>query len=372
MWAKDPDVYSQRRHQRRLRRHEARVRAAGRPPEGAHRARDDRCRPRSPRRAKNLDNPPRIYTEIAIEQIDGNIDFFRNDVAGRIRRGERRRRSLADFKATNDGVIAALGDVQDVAPEGPAAEVERQLRDRRRHLPQGARRQRDDRRAARSAARASPRRTGRRTRRRSRRRPRRSTRPNRPTQVLASLQADHPPAEQAAEGDAGRRSTRSRQFIADHHIVTMPAVAAGHGAGDAAVHALDDVGVDGHARAVRDRRSSQAFYNMTLPDPRWTAAEQADVHAAVVLRRDLATCRCTRSTRATTCSSSTRSSSRRDVRKVYGAEHQRRRLGALLRADDARRRVPRRRPEVPAGAAPGRAAARRRGSSSASSCTRRA
>ena len=29
---------------------------------------------------KNLDNPPKIYTEIAIEQIDGNVSFFKNDV----------------------------------------------------------------------------------------------------------------------------------------------------------------------------------------------------------------------------------------------------------------------------------------------------
>ena len=29
---------------------------------------------------KNLDNPPRVYTEIAIEQLDGNRDFFASDV----------------------------------------------------------------------------------------------------------------------------------------------------------------------------------------------------------------------------------------------------------------------------------------------------
>src|SRR5262249_30705496 len=29
---------------------------------------------------KNLDNPPRVYTEIAIEQLDGNRGFFENDV----------------------------------------------------------------------------------------------------------------------------------------------------------------------------------------------------------------------------------------------------------------------------------------------------
>ncbi|HEX7430181.1 MAG TPA: DUF885 family protein, partial [Mycobacterium sp.] len=30
----------------------------------------------------NLENPPRIYTEIAIEQVDGNRDFFASDVPG--------------------------------------------------------------------------------------------------------------------------------------------------------------------------------------------------------------------------------------------------------------------------------------------------
>ena len=43
---------------------------------------------------KNLDAPPRIYTEIAIEQIDGNISFFKTDVPaafdGRHRQGASR------------------------------------------------------------------------------------------------------------------------------------------------------------------------------------------------------------------------------------------------------------------------------------------
>ncbi len=29
---------------------------------------------------KNLKNPPHIYTEIALEQIDDDISFFQNDV----------------------------------------------------------------------------------------------------------------------------------------------------------------------------------------------------------------------------------------------------------------------------------------------------
>ncbi len=30
----------------------------------------------------NLVNPPRIFTEIAIEQLDGDANFFKNDVPG--------------------------------------------------------------------------------------------------------------------------------------------------------------------------------------------------------------------------------------------------------------------------------------------------
>ena len=53
------------------------------------------------------------------------------------------------------------------------------------------------------------------------------------------------------------------------------------------------------------------FYNMTLPDPRWSPkAEQDDYMRAVVLRGDRRTSPCTRSIRATTSSSSTRSSFR--------------------------------------------------------------
>ncbi|MDE1154519.1 MAG: DUF885 family protein [Acidobacteriaceae bacterium] len=29
---------------------------------------------------KNLKNPPKVYTEIALQQIDGDISFFQNDV----------------------------------------------------------------------------------------------------------------------------------------------------------------------------------------------------------------------------------------------------------------------------------------------------
>ncbi|HEX4154273.1 MAG TPA: DUF885 domain-containing protein [Acidobacteriaceae bacterium] len=56
---------------------------------------------------QNLKDPPHIYTEIALEQIDGDISFFQNDVpqafASATDKGE-----LAEFQKTNAAVIDAL------------------------------------------------------------------------------------------------------------------------------------------------------------------------------------------------------------------------------------------------------------------------
>jgi uncharacterized protein (DUF885 family) len=56
---------------------------------------------------KNLKNPPKIFTEIALEQIDGLVSFFQNDVPGAFTdatdAGTR-----ADFAKSNAGVVAAL------------------------------------------------------------------------------------------------------------------------------------------------------------------------------------------------------------------------------------------------------------------------
>ena len=58
---------------------------------------------------KNLENPPRVYTEIAIEQIDGNRGFFETAVAGAFPEVTDKA-LLAEFKQTNDAVIAAMND----------------------------------------------------------------------------------------------------------------------------------------------------------------------------------------------------------------------------------------------------------------------
>jgi uncharacterized protein (DUF885 family) len=57
---------------------------------------------------KNLKNPPRIYTEIALEQLPGIISFFESDVPEAFK-DAKDPATKAEFKKTNAAVIAALG-----------------------------------------------------------------------------------------------------------------------------------------------------------------------------------------------------------------------------------------------------------------------
>lgn len=56
---------------------------------------------------QNLQNPPRIYTEIALEQLPGNIDFVRNDVPAAFT-DVRDSQLKGEFAQTNTGVLNAL------------------------------------------------------------------------------------------------------------------------------------------------------------------------------------------------------------------------------------------------------------------------
>ncbi len=59
----------------------------------------------------NLKNPPHIYTEIAIQQLPGNISFFQHDVPEAFK-DVKDAELLAQFKSSNDAVIAALRDYE--------------------------------------------------------------------------------------------------------------------------------------------------------------------------------------------------------------------------------------------------------------------
>jgi len=63
---------------------------------------------------KNLKNPPRIFTEIALEQIDGDVSFFENDVPSAFLSGAdgadvaKDATTKAEFAKTNAAVVTAL------------------------------------------------------------------------------------------------------------------------------------------------------------------------------------------------------------------------------------------------------------------------
>ena len=56
---------------------------------------------------KNLKNPPQIFTEIALEQIDGDVSFFQNDVPKAFAAATDDK-AKADFAKSNGAVIQAL------------------------------------------------------------------------------------------------------------------------------------------------------------------------------------------------------------------------------------------------------------------------
>jgi uncharacterized protein (DUF885 family) len=60
---------------------------------------------------KNLNNPPRIYSEIALEQLPGIISFFQNDVPSAFSEGKDERLK-AEFSKTNSEAIRALTEYQ--------------------------------------------------------------------------------------------------------------------------------------------------------------------------------------------------------------------------------------------------------------------
>ena len=59
----------------------------------------------------NLSDPPRVYTEVALEQLPGIVSFFQNDVPAAFQKVADRA-LLADFKAANQGVIDAIHSYQ--------------------------------------------------------------------------------------------------------------------------------------------------------------------------------------------------------------------------------------------------------------------
>jgi uncharacterized protein (DUF885 family) len=219
---------------------------------------------------KNLDAPPRIYTEIAIEQMDGNRGFFETAVASAFP-DVTDKTLIAEFKQANAAVIAALGEYKtwlqtdllkrstglyaigedtyrkmlaademiDLPFDELLAIAERDLRKNQAAFAETARR----------------------------------IDPNRPPmEVLKTVEADHPPAEKLLSTTQNELDALGR-FMTEKRIVTIPqAPPARVQETPPFLRATTTASMDipGPFETV----ATEAYYNMTLPDPKASAAEK--------------------------------------------------------------------------------------------------
>ena len=218
---------------------------------------------------KNLDNPPRVYTEIAIEQIDGNRGFFQTAVASAFPTVTDKA-LLAELKQANDAVIAAFAEYKSWLQKdllkratgefaiGEDTYRKKLAADEMIELPLDellAIADKDLRKNqaafAETAKLIDPKRT--------------------PLQVLESIQSDHPPAATLLSTTQNELDALSK-FITDHRLVTIPKAAPARVQETPPfLRATTSASMDipGPFETV----ATEAYYNMTLPDPKGSAAE---------------------------------------------------------------------------------------------------
>ena len=218
---------------------------------------------------KNIENPPRIYTQIAIDQLDGNRSFFETAVPGAFKEVTDKA-LLEEFKKANDAVIAALVDykkwlqsdllkkstgdfafgedtyrkklVADEMIDVPLDEL-LAIADRDLKKNQAA--------FAETAKLIDAKKT--------------------PQQVLASVAADHPPAPRLLAVTQQELDAIGR-FMTDHHIVTIPQAAPARVQETPPfLRATTSASMD--IPGPFEKVATEAYYNMTLPDPKWRAVE---------------------------------------------------------------------------------------------------
>ncbi len=215
---------------------------------------------------ENLKNPPRVFTEVAIEQMPGIIEFFQRDVPDALKnaKGPQLR---AEFTRVNEAVISALRQYQeflqkDLLPVSKGdfrigAETYRKKLeyDEMVDLPLERLLQigyedlhRNQQEFKRIAARLNPRKT--------------------PEQMLADLQKDHPEPEQLMKTFEVRLK-EIRGFIEKHQIVTIPSpVPPILEESPPFMRALTFASMD--TPGPYEKVAKEAFFNVTLPESSWS------------------------------------------------------------------------------------------------------
>jgi uncharacterized protein (DUF885 family) len=221
---------------------------------------------------KNLVNPPRIFTEIAIEQVDGIQGFFRNDLT--LAFADVKDAALVkEFHQVNDAVIAALGDYKtwlqkELLPTATGdyalgADTYSKLLTATEMvdlpLDQLLQVAETNRQANEAAFVATA----------------KLIDPSKPAdQVLLAVEAKHPPAAELLQTTQNMLDGL-RQFLVDKHIVTIPASAPAR-VQETPPFMRSTTSASMDTPGPFETSASEAYYNMTLPDPRWSRAAQLD------------------------------------------------------------------------------------------------
>lgn len=219
---------------------------------------------------KHLQNPPRIYTEIAIEQMDGNRGFFQTAVASAFPTVSDKA-LLAEFKQANDAVIAAMADYKkwlqdELLPRstgnfaiGEETFLKKLAADEMIDLPLDellriaeADLRKNQAAFAETARRIDPERT--------------------PAEVLKAIEVDHPPAEKLLATTQAELDALAR-FMIEKRIVTIPKAApAKVEETPPFLRAITTASMD--IPGPFERVATEAYYNMTLPNPKLSTAEK--------------------------------------------------------------------------------------------------
>jgi uncharacterized protein (DUF885 family) len=224
---------------------------------------------------ENLKNPPKIYVDIAIEQLPGDVSFFQNDVPAAFQ-AVKDASLLAEFKSVNGSVMAALNSYQsylktNVLPHangdfkiGAANYSKKLLYDEMVDTPldklleigfQNLRQNQNE--FKRVAAKIDPKRT--------------------PQQILEDLERDHPAPDKLLQTF---RDTLGglRDYLEAHHIVTVPSQV---------LPIVEETPPFERATTFAsmdtpgpyEQVAKEAFFNVTLPETSWKK-EQVEEHMA--------------------------------------------------------------------------------------------
>jgi len=218
---------------------------------------------------KNIDNPPSIYTDIAIEQLDGDIGFFKSSVPAAF--AAVTDRALLDrFTQANQNVITALTEYKtwlqtDVKPRskgsyalgGEALAAKFRVNEMvtvglpRLQAIAEADLARNDAAFQRVAAQIAPGQPAR--------------------QVLTQVSLEHPPADKLLAVTQGQLDAL-RQFIADHHLLTIPTAPPAQVVETPPfMRAMTTASMD--TPGPFETKATEAYYRVTLPDPAWKPAQ---------------------------------------------------------------------------------------------------